>query len=299
MPVGALRAGARRSRHAAAAVALIGTGRTAVAVLEHAASHADDVVRRHGGGRRARQPLRPGRPPRRRDRRRRSPAGRQGGRASRRSAPTSPSTTAGRMGRRGAPAAVEPTPTLVLDGVGGDLGRGAFELLGPGGRIVLFGWSSGTVTPFTSADLAEREPQRVVVDRPGDDEALGEPRAARAAALADAAAGVWSPVVTRFPLADAAGAHRALEVRATVGKTVLVPVASGRWTRWPMSPPRSSRWPTASCGAPSPPPVPTGARTRGCCTRSGSGTAPRSPAGSPPRRRPRRRATWPRVRPCR
>ncbi len=41
-------------------------------------------------------------------------------------------------------------------------------------------------------------------------------------ALADAAAGVWSPVVTRFPLADAAGAHRALEGRTTVGKTVLV-----------------------------------------------------------------------------
>ena len=33
--------------------------------------------------------------------------------------------------------------TLVLDGVGGDLGRGAFDLLGAGGRIVLFGYSSG------------------------------------------------------------------------------------------------------------------------------------------------------------
>ena len=43
-------------------------------------------------------------------------------------------------------------------------------------------------------------------------------------ALAEAAAGRWRPLVTRFPLADAAGAHRALVARETIGKTVLVPV---------------------------------------------------------------------------
>ena len=41
-------------------------------------------------------------------------------------------------------------------------------------------------------------------------------------ALAEAAAGRWHPLVTRFPLADAAAAHRALESRETIGKTVLV-----------------------------------------------------------------------------
>ena len=44
-------------------------------------------------------------------------------------------------------------------------------------------------------------------------------------ALAEAAAGRWRPVVTRFALAEAAAAHRALVSRQTVGKTVLVPDA--------------------------------------------------------------------------
>jgi NADPH2:quinone reductase len=42
-------------------------------------------------------------------------------------------------------------------------------------------------------------------------------------ALAEAAAGRLTPALTRFPLADAAGAHRALETRATLGKVVLEP----------------------------------------------------------------------------
>jgi NADPH:quinone reductase len=42
-------------------------------------------------------------------------------------------------------------------------------------------------------------------------------------ALAEAVAGRLVPLVTRFPLAQAARAHTALESRNTVGKTVLVP----------------------------------------------------------------------------
>jgi NADPH:quinone reductase len=44
-----------------------------------------------------------------------------------------------------------------------------------------------------------------------------------ARALAEADAGRLVPLLTRFPLADAAQAHAALEARGTVGKTVLVP----------------------------------------------------------------------------
>jgi NADPH2:quinone reductase len=43
------------------------------------------------------------------------------------------------------------------------------------------------------------------------------------AALAEAAAGRLTPVVQRFPLAEAAAAHAALEGRRTMGKVVLVP----------------------------------------------------------------------------
>ena len=43
-------------------------------------------------------------------------------------------------------------------------------------------------------------------------------------ALADAAAGRLVPVVgQRFPLSDAAAAHRAIEARETIGKVILVP----------------------------------------------------------------------------
>jgi NADPH2:quinone reductase len=111
--------------------------------------------------------------------------------------------------------------TVVLDGVGGDLGRAALELLAPGGRVLLFGFSSGEPTRVTTADL-----MRLGITASW---ALGGGIAARmreleSRALAEAAAGRLVPAVGRpFPLADAAGAHRAIEARRTVGKVVLVP----------------------------------------------------------------------------
>ena len=251
--------------------------------------------RGHGGRRRVGHPVRPGRAAPRRHGRRARRRRRQGGAASRRSAPTSPSTTACRTGTPTCAASSTAEPTLVLDGVGGELGRGAFDLLGPGGRIVLFGGPrapSRRSRPPTSPP----QPQRVVVDRPGDDEALGEPRAARATGARRCRRGCV--VARRHPLPvgrcrrrpprpGGSGDGRQDGARRRV--------ASGRWTRWPMSLPRSSRWPTASCGAPSPRPEPMDTRTPVCCTRSGSGTARRSRGGSPPRRARRRRATSPDV----
>jgi NADPH2:quinone reductase len=110
------------------------------------------------------------------------------------------------------------TPSLLLDGVGGTQGRAALELLGSGGRLVLFGWSSGEPTPFTAADLSERGLAASELQRPADLRPLEE------RALNEAAAGRLAPLVGQHvPLADAAAAHRAIESRATVGKTVLVP----------------------------------------------------------------------------
>lgn len=117
--------------------------------------------------------------------------------------------------------------TLVQDGVGGAVGRAALELLGPRGRLVLFGWSAGTATALDATDVIGRGitvtgaigPR--VLAGPGG---VGGLRAWETAALDAAAAGRLRPLVgPPFPLARAADAHDALASRATVGKTVLVP----------------------------------------------------------------------------
>ncbi|MFO7260535.1 MAG: zinc-binding dehydrogenase [bacterium] len=113
--------------------------------------------------------------------------------------------------------------SLVLDGVGGRVGRDAFELLGAGGRFVFFGWASGTPTAFTTDDLYARGLTAAAAVGPALFRLAGGMRALQERALAAAAAGVLTPRIQRFPLADAAAAHSALEARTAVGKVVLVP----------------------------------------------------------------------------
>ena len=113
--------------------------------------------------------------------------------------------------------------TVALDGVGGALGRGALELLGAGGRLILFGFSSGAPTELSAGDLfargitASAAIGAQIAQRPGGLRDLEEQ------ALAAAADGRLVPLVQRFALAQAAAAHEAIEGRATIGKTVLVP----------------------------------------------------------------------------
>jgi NADPH2:quinone reductase len=115
-------------------------------------------------------------------------------------------------------------PTLLLDGVGGAVGRTALEMLDIGGRIVMFGWSSGAVTEFSSADVVAGGLSVVWVTGPRMLRRYGGLRPLETRALAEAAAGRLVPVVhPPFPLADAAAAHIALEARATTGKVVLTP----------------------------------------------------------------------------
>ncbi|MER6258782.1 zinc-binding dehydrogenase [Streptomyces sp900105245] len=110
--------------------------------------------------------------------------------------------------------------TLVYDGVGGTVAEEAVALLGPGGRHLLFGWSAegvGTgrghvVDGLTESVLGPRMLRRA-----------GGLRALERRALDEAARGRLRPAVTRFPLAEAAAAHRALENRRTTGKVVLDP----------------------------------------------------------------------------
>jgi NADPH:quinone reductase len=106
---------------------------------------------------------------------------------------------------------------VVFDGVGGEVAREAFDLLGPGGRMLSFGLASGAW-----ADVPEDEAARrgVRLIRPRPDPARLPELTGRALALA--AAGRLRPIIgQRFALADAASAHAAIESRSTVGKTLL------------------------------------------------------------------------------
>ncbi|MGW4405273.1 zinc-binding dehydrogenase [Nonomuraea sp. NPDC004702] len=109
---------------------------------------------------------------------------------------------------------------VVFDGVGGELGRQAFEVTARGGRFSVHGASSGSAT---TVDPAEADRRGVTVIGLEQLAALGQDGNERAVhALAEAAAGRLKAVVGRtFPLERVAEAHAAIEARAVNGKTLL------------------------------------------------------------------------------
>jgi NADPH2:quinone reductase len=112
--------------------------------------------------------------------------------------------------------------TVGLDGVGGDIGAQTMDLVSPGGRLVLFGYSSGVPTDINFWRLYSTGVQVAVALGPhtfGE----GRMRGLEERALVAAASGQWRPLIQRFPLREAAAAHAAIEARATTGKVVLVP----------------------------------------------------------------------------
>ena len=78
------------------------------------------------------------------------------------------------------------TVSVAFDGVGGALGRGAFDLLGPAGRFVLYGLSSGEPTPMSAMDLFGRGLTATgaigarILQAPGGPAQLGRPLDGRA-----------------------------------------------------------------------------------------------------------------------
>jgi NADPH2:quinone reductase len=114
---------------------------------------------------------------------------------------------------------------VVYDSVGKDTFTRSLDCLRPLGLMVSFGNSSGPVPPFSLGELAARG--SLFITRPS----LGAYAASRAeleAMSADLFQMVTSGKVKieinqRFPLADAAKAHSALEGRQTTGKTILLP----------------------------------------------------------------------------
>jgi NADPH:quinone reductase len=110
------------------------------------------------------------------------------------------------------------TIDLVFDGVGGTIGRTAFDLVRRGGRFSAFGLASGAFTQIPPAEAAERN---ISVIRGGPLSPHDMLELTRAA-LAEGAAGRLRPVIGQtFPLERAAEAHAAIEARATIGKTLL------------------------------------------------------------------------------
>ncbi|HEX7131916.1 MAG TPA: zinc-binding dehydrogenase [Iamia sp.] len=107
---------------------------------------------------------------------------------------------------------------VVLDGVGGSVGREGFDLVAPGGRVLRYGMASGTFTAISDEEATARSVTLLESGRPSP----AEMSALTASALAEAAAGRLRPIIgQRFGLARAADAHRAIEARRTIGKTLL------------------------------------------------------------------------------
>jgi NADPH:quinone reductase-like Zn-dependent oxidoreductase len=110
--------------------------------------------------------------------------------------------------------------TLLFDGVGGTNGQQAFDLLGIGGRALMFGWSGGGAIEFTQEGLMTRG---LTVGWAIGAKLTRHLRALESAALEETTSGRWTALTTTFPLSEAATAHQALEARTTTGKVVLIP----------------------------------------------------------------------------
>jgi NADPH:quinone reductase len=111
-------------------------------------------------------------------------------------------------------------PSLVLDGVGGDIGRAAFDMTANGGRFSAHGTPGGGFAPISQRDASERGISVLGIDRVQLEPA--EVTRLTSLALAEAASGRIKPVIGQtFSLDRAADAHRAIESRAGLGKTLL------------------------------------------------------------------------------
>ncbi|WP_165978366.1 zinc-binding dehydrogenase [Actinomadura darangshiensis] len=107
---------------------------------------------------------------------------------------------------------------VVLDGVGGDIGRVSLALTAPGGRFIGYGGPSGE---FVRPEPGHAARMRSLFDL---ELAAGDERRLIEAALRQAAAGRLRPVIGQtYPLEQAADAHTAIEARAALGKTLLLP----------------------------------------------------------------------------
>jgi NADPH2:quinone reductase len=113
-------------------------------------------------------------------------------------------------------------PDVILDGVGGQIGQDAFGIIASGGRFSAHGAPSGSFAPIDPAEAVRRSVTLRGIEQVQFDPADLPPLVEQA--LAEVAAGRLEPVIGQtFPLIEAARAHRSIESRDTLGKTLLLP----------------------------------------------------------------------------
>ena len=112
---------------------------------------------------------------------------------------------------------------VVMDAVGADTFDGSLDSLKPLGMMISFGAASGSVPPFSVDLLAKKGSLKIT--RPTLFTHIGDHATCQAMArhLFDKvlAGDVKIRIDQRFPLAQVAEAHRALEARKTTGSTIL------------------------------------------------------------------------------
>jgi NADPH2:quinone reductase len=114
---------------------------------------------------------------------------------------------------------------VVYDSVGKDTVMQSLDCIRPMGMLVSFGVASGDTPPLDLRLLMSKG--SLFATRPSFAHYMGDPTVYRAAAL-DLFALLASRVLTvvsprRFPLREAAAAHRAVEGRQTSGASLLIP----------------------------------------------------------------------------
>ncbi|WP_030166563.1 zinc-binding dehydrogenase [Spirillospora albida] len=111
---------------------------------------------------------------------------------------------------------------VAFDGVGGDLGRAVLAKVASGGTYSNYGFAGGGFTEIDQDAEAQRGVTVIGMEQLAENQPH-RPKWARLV-LEEAAAGRIQPIIGQtFPLDQAAEAHAALENRATIGKTLLLP----------------------------------------------------------------------------
>ncbi|MFC2968768.1 quinone oxidoreductase family protein [Acidimangrovimonas pyrenivorans] len=114
---------------------------------------------------------------------------------------------------------------VVMDSVGKDTFEGSLDCLKPLGMMISFGNASGPVPPFNLATLAAKGSLKITRPTLFSHIAEHETCQQMARELFDKveSGAVRIAIDQRYPLAEVAEAHRALEARKTTGATVLLP----------------------------------------------------------------------------